>query len=101
MKSKLKPDTVVGFRLMTGEEIIARVVEQHASYFILAKPITIVQDHTGQMGFQSVPMLVDFEKNVTVQKHGIMMEFTPEAGIIEAYKAETGMIITPNKEIIT
>jgi hypothetical protein len=55
-----KPGDVVGFRLTTGDEIIARVAESTASHLTVTKPVVVQMAPVGQgqVGLAFAPFMV-------------------------------------------
>ena len=65
-------------KLITGEEVIARVSEEHSNLLTLEKPMTlqmIPNTSTGQMGFAMVPwMKAAKNEKVTISTEHILVE---------------------------
>ena len=66
-------------KLITGEEVIARVSEEHSNLLTLEKPMTLQMippnTSTGQMGFALVPwMKAAKNKKVTISIEHILTE---------------------------
>jgi hypothetical protein len=97
----LESNKVFIFKLITGEEIVARVEELHQDFLVLSHPITMV---VTQQGLQMMPSLfsANIEANVQLNKNSISMATDPREDIADSYRqATTGISVPPRKQIIT
>ena len=62
---------VVTLKLVTGEEIIGKLEEDGAAYYMLAKPLTLVAGPKG-LGLQPWLFTVDAEKSIKFPKDKVM-----------------------------
>ena len=60
----IKTDEIYTFKLMTGEEIVAKVTEIHADHLMLQNPILCV---LSPQGLQMMPALFSAEPDRTVR----------------------------------
>jgi len=97
----IESNKVFIFKLITSEEIVARVEEQHQDFLVLSHPITMV---VTQQGLQMIPSLfsANIEANVQLNKSSISMVTEPREDIADSYRqATTGISVPPRKQIIT
>lgn len=97
----IESNKVSVFKLITGEEIVARVEELHTDYLVLSHPISMV---VTQQGLQMVPSLfsANLESNVRLNKNSVSMVSEPREDIADSYRqATTGITVPPKKQIIT
>ena len=97
----IESNKVSVFKLITGEEIVARVEELHPDYLVLSHPISMV---VTQQGLQMVPSLfsANLESNVRLNKNSVSMVSEPREDIADSYRqATTGITVPPKKQIIT
>lgn len=57
LQKPIQPNDVVTLKLITGEELIARLVEQNNGKTVISKPmiVNLGQDRTGNIGIQMLP----------------------------------------------
>jgi hypothetical protein len=85
------------FKTQSGEELIAKVVEETMIAFTIEKPLCMVM---GERGLQFAPflMMADMEKPITLPKP--MISATPQFSIEEQYESVTSKIVVPKKSSI-
>lgn len=98
---------VSGFRLITGEDIVAAIVptqfQQGANLIRLKKPAIVAQmsDHMGKitMGLADwMPFADPSKKDIDLNKDKIMFEWEPAADIVNAYNTRFGSgLVIPQK----
>ena len=96
---KLETGEIFTLKLMSGEELIGRIVEQTDATIELTEPVSVAP---GPQGMGLVPSLFTSErgKNVVVNRTAITMYSTTDESIQAKYiEAVTG-ITTPSKKII-
>jgi len=87
---------IVSFKLITGEEIIAKVIEDNESDYVIHKPCTIVPSQQGVGMIQSL-FTVDGESNITVSKSHVIMHSKSVEDIKGHYiKTTTGIELATN-----
>jgi hypothetical protein len=85
--------------MQSGEEFVARIVEETPTHFVVAKPLTLGQTQTG-IKFVPILMLADPDKNVIIPKPIIIGE--PTASLEQQYESLITGIALPSKSgIIT
>jgi hypothetical protein len=70
-KSSYNAGDVVSFKLVNGDEIVAEIVEQTDSGFVLRRPQTVMPSQKGIGLIQS--LFTSEQEKVTVQQQHIMM----------------------------
>lgn len=87
------------FKLLTGEEFVAKVAEIHPTYYIVKQPISTV---ISPQGLQMMPMLfsASHDHNMQLNTHGCAMIAVPREDVKNSYiEATTGLKIS--KQLIT
>ncbi len=87
------------FKLDTGEEVIAKVIEDNSSNFMIDKPL---QMGMGAQGLRFAPymLMVDQDNPVTLYKTKIVSDAPPASGIEAQYEQLTSNIALPQKSSI-
>ena len=67
-----KKDDIVSFKLVNGDEIIAKIIEETDKEFVLSKPCTVMPSQQGIGLIQSL-FTSDLSKNVPLEKRHVMM----------------------------
>lgn len=87
---------VKSFKLVTGEEIIARVEEDLENRVVLLKPrvIRVIQARGGEVGIAMLPWVVSGgdENPVTLFAASIITIVTPTREVEQTYLSETSAI---------
>ena len=65
-------DTIVSFKIVNGDEIVAKVIEETSSTFTISKPCTVMPSQQGLGLLQSL-FTSDLNKNVVLDKGHVMM----------------------------
>jgi len=99
--NKYEKDTVVSFKILNGDEIVAKVVDETNDAFIINKPTTVMPSQKGLGLIQSL-FTSEIEKNIQLSKQHIMMH-SPTVKDVEDYYIQTTTGIQPvsNGGIIT
>ena len=89
-------------RFMSGENVIAEVVEDKVDDLIIRNPIVAIPGaQEGQLGFAPWAPLQDPEvSEITVDKMSVVFVTEAQPSIIEQYANMFGTIITPTKQLI-
>ena len=82
-------------KLITGEELLADVTDNSDGSLVLTNPMLIMPRNDG-LGMVPWPLLVNYEStySVTIYERGIICLYEPRAEVVNAYKQQTGGIIT-------
>jgi len=99
--NKYEKDTVVSFKILNGDEIVAKVVDETDDAFIINKPTTVMPSQKGLGLIQSL-FTSEIEKNIQLSKRHVMMH-SPTVKDVEDYYIQTTTGIQPvsNGGIIT
>jgi len=65
-------DTIVSFKLVNGDEIVAKILEEDASGFTVSKPCTVMPSQQGIGLLQSL-FTSDLNKSIRLEKNHVMM----------------------------
>ena len=98
---KIESEQVYTFKLVTGEELIARVEESNDDHLVLTQPISVV---ISPQGLQMVPSLLSAKQtaNVRLNRNSYSMVSEPREDVADSYRqATTGISVPPRKQIIT
>ena len=79
---------VVTLKLITGEEVIAKYVEETAKGHKLSKPMVLSMGPQG-IGMITFAMTVDMEKELTVVSNAVVMIENSEKQFADAYVQNT------------
>ena len=92
-KTGYAKDTVVSFKIVNGDELVAKIVEENAGGFIINKPTTVMPSQKGLALMQSL-FTSDLNKNITLDKRHVMMH-SPTVKDVEDYYIQTTTGIQP------
>jgi hypothetical protein len=89
------------FKLVSGEEFVAKVTEVHADYYMISQPISTV---ISPQGLQMVPSLfsanLDGDVRLNISSYSMVAE--PREDVADSYRqATTGITVPTRKQIIT
>jgi hypothetical protein len=86
-------DTVVSFKIVNGDEIVAKIVEETHDGFTINKPTTVMPSQKGLALMQSL-FTSDLSKNIILDKRHVMMH-SPTVKDVEDYYIQTTTGIQP------
>jgi hypothetical protein len=86
-------DTIVSFKLVNGDEIVAKIIAEDAGSFTVSKPCTVVPSAKGLGLIQSL-FTSDLNKSISIDKGHVMLHATTVKDV-EDYYIETTTGITP------
>lgn len=99
LTQKQKATPYIGvFKLHTGEEMIATVIEESVSEMIVKNPLCMVPTATG-MQFAPFLMMSESGKPITISKP-VLASATPAAALEGQYESLTTGIALPQKSSI-
>lgn len=89
IQKSLKQDvgSIVGFKLITGEEIVAKIVELSDKGFVISKPCSVIPGERG-LGLMQTMITTDINTNVLLKNEHILM-FAPVIADIEKHYIKT------------
>lgn len=85
-KSYQEGDIVV-FKIITGEEIVAKLVEETPNGYVVSKPCTVLPSQQG-IGLMQSLMCADININTTLNKSAVVMS-APAIDRIQAHYIQT------------
>lgn len=65
-------DSIVSFKLVNGDEIVAKIVEETPEEFVISKPCTVMPSPQGIGLLQSL-FTSDLNKSISLQKSHVML----------------------------
>jgi hypothetical protein len=100
IKNAYEKDDVVTFKLVTGEEIIAKVLEEKTDVFVISKPLALAM---GAQGVGLVPAAFSAELNsLELQRAHVILHAPTRREIINNYiEGTTGIQTVKKSGIIT
>lgn len=99
MQIALKPNTVYTFKLNSGEELIAKVVQAGGDFIIMNEPVSIAPT---QQGMQMIPSVftADPKGEFKLNTNNIAIYAETDDSIKLKYLEATTGIKVPDKQII-
>lgn len=70
--NKYDKDSIVSFKLVNGDEIVAKIVEESDNDFTINKPCTVMPSNQGIGLLQSI-FTSDLNKSISLSKNHVMM----------------------------
>lgn len=98
--NKIEADDIVGFKILTGEEIIGKVVEVTDTDLVIEKPCTLGMSQNGQLALSPASYMADMEKPVTYRLSSVAAWFAPHSELEAGYRTATGGIQVPPKGLV-
>ena len=94
----LVDDEIYTFKLVTGEEIVAKITDGiREDWYEVTKPCTVVPDQTGKVRMVPSALTMELDKNVTINKSAVAMIFDANESVKKSYEQATSGIIQPKK----
>jgi hypothetical protein len=88
---------IVCFKLVNGDEIVAKIIEANAAGFVISRPCTVVPSQKGLGLIQSM-FSADINNNVTLRPEHVMMHAPVLKDIENHYiKTTTGIDVNAKK----
>ena len=91
--NKYEKDQIVSFKIMNGDELVARIVEETDDAFVLSKPTTVMPSQQG-LGLMQSLFTSDLNKNIRLSKNHVMMH-APTVKDVENHYIKTVTGIEP------
>ena len=97
---KIEINTIYSFKILTGEEFVAKVTELNADHMIIEHPILTV---ISPQGLQMMPALfsANLEKSVRLNNSSWAMIAEPREDVRNSWIQATTGITSVSKQIIT
>jgi hypothetical protein len=67
-----QPGDIVCFKLVTSEEVVAKLIEETADGYVVSKPCTVIPSQQG-LGLMQSLMCADININTTLNKSAVVM----------------------------
>lgn len=99
-KMELKVDEIYTFKLNSGEELIAKVVETTDYYLVVSEPVSIGPSPQGGLGL--VPSLFTYNnrKNVRLNTSSLALVAETDENIKTKYIEATTGLQVPGKKVL-
>ena len=91
---------IVAFKLVNGDEIVAKLVEESADKYVVSRPCTVIPSQNG-LGLMQSLFSGDINTNITLLKQHVMMHCPVVKDIENHYIRTTTGIEPVSKGIIT
>jgi hypothetical protein len=82
--NKYDRDTLVSFKLVNGDEVIAKVVEETADEFIVSKPMIVVPSPQG-IGLMQSLFTSELNKSIHIDKRHVMLHAQTSNELVNHY----------------
>ena len=70
--NKYDKDTLVSFKLVNGDEVIAKIVDETAAEFVVSKPMIVVPSQQG-IGLMQSLFTSELNKSIHLDKRHVML----------------------------
>lgn len=101
VQNKFDKDDIVSFKLVNGDEIVAKVVEENISGYIINRPCTVIPSQQG-IGLLQSMFTGNTEKDIVLGKQHVMMAAPTIDDIVRHYlRTTTGIEPVTRGSIIT
>lgn len=84
LKTKYDKNDIVSFKLVNGDEIVAKLIEEHDEVFTINKPCTVMPSPKGLGLIQSL-FTSDLNKDIDLEKRHVMMHAITQKDIESHY----------------
>ena len=91
--NKYDKDDVISLKLVNGDEIVARIVDEDADSFVVNKPCTVMPSQQG-LGLMQSLFTSDINKNIKISKNHVMLH-APTIKDVENHYIKTTTGIEP------
>jgi hypothetical protein len=89
LQKAYEPQTVVSFKLLSGEEIVSRVSEETDTHYSLTKPLALIATPQGGLGLAPVMFSVDPKNSLMLNKAAVMLHAKTQEELASQYMAQT------------
>lgn len=86
-------DSIVSLKLVNGDEVVAKIIEDNDRSYVVSKPCTVVPSAKGLGLIQSL-FTSDLNKNITIDKSHVMLH-SATIKDVENHYIQTTTGITP------
>lgn len=92
-KNGYSKDTVVSFKLVNGDEVVAKIIDETHDKYVVSKPCTVLPSQQGIGLIQSL-FTSDLNKSITIDKGHVMLH-APTIKDVENHYIQTTTGIAP------
>ncbi len=82
--NKYDRDTLVSFKLVNGDEVIAKVLEETADEFIVSKPMIVVPSPQG-IGLMQSLFTSELNKSIHIDRRHVMLHAQTSGALVNHY----------------
>jgi len=94
-------DDIVSFKLVNGDEIVAKIISVEPDGFVIHKPCTVMPSQQGLGLIQSM-FTIDLNKNIKLDLQHVMMHAPTVKDVVNHYiKTTTGIETVSKGGIVT
>ena len=86
--TKYDKDTLVSFKLVNGDEVIAKIVDETAAEFVVSKPMIVVPSQQG-IGLMQSLFTSDLNKSIHLDKRHVMLHSQTSGELVNHYLETT------------
>ena len=102
VQNKFNNGDIITIKLVTGEEVITRFIEETTNTFIVNKPMVLVPTQKGNFGIMPLVFSGDINTNVPLQKTATIMVTIAKKEVASEYTKEvSGIKLASSLEGIT
>lgn len=99
--NKYDKDTIVSFKIVNGDEIVAKVVEETDAGWVISRPCTVMPSPQG-LGLMQSLFTSELNNNITLSKSHVMMHSKTADMVVNHYiQTTTGIEPVTKGGIIT
>ena len=91
-----EPDDIISFKILNGDEIVAKLVSEDEDSFVIVKPMAIIPSPQGIALMQAL-FSVDPGKTIRLDKGHVMLNGLTTKQIADHYQEITSGIQLPKK----
>lgn len=105
LTNSLKVNDIVSIKLISGEEIIAKVVDNEGTCLVVTKPMTMsvgIDPTTNKAGIQMTPIWVlgaDSNQEFPILKTNIICVLKSSTAAVSEYTRQNTGLITPKSSV--
>ena len=97
---ELKIDEIYTFKLNSGEELIAKIVETNDSYLLVSEPVSIGPSPQGGLGLVPSMFTYNNRKNVRLNTSSLALVAETDENIKTKYIEATTGLQVPGKKVL-
>ena len=94
LEIKYNNNDIVAFKLSTGEEVLARLVEEKDNDFVVSKPMSLIPQGDGLVLNQSIFSVDVQTQSVKINKNAVVMHARARKELVDNYTQATSSIQT-------